>query len=360
MRILYVTTVGSTMVFFRNLVKELISEGNIVDIATNESNSKVQDCYREWGCKIFQISTSRSPFGFGNIRAIKEIRKIAQNYDVVHCHTPLAGIATRFGCKKLRKKSLKVIYTAHGFHFYKGAPIKNWLIYYPFEKICSRWTDLLITINKEDFSLAKKKMKAKKIVYIPGVGIDVNKFSNVKIDINKIKKDVGIPLNSKVILSVGELNTNKNHKVVIEALSKINDSSIFYLVAGIGDQKLYLEKLAKELNVNLKLLGFRTDVAELYHLSDLYIHSSIREGLPVSVMEAMASSTNIICSNIRGCSDLIEDSLFEPHDSVGLSLLIKRFLYQGYSNKEINIEKVKHFDYTSINDSMINIYKNII
>ena len=161
MKILYITTVGGTMNFFNSLIKELINDGYTIDIATNEVASKVPDCYKEWGCKIYHISTSRSPFSFGNIKAIKQIKKIAKDYDLVHCHTPLAGMATRLACRKLRKKQgLKVIYTAHGFHFYKGAPKKNWMIYYPIEKMCSRWTDVLITINKEDYELAKRKMKA--------------------------------------------------------------------------------------------------------------------------------------------------------------------------------------------------------
>ena len=130
MKILYVTTVGITMTFFKNIVKKLLDDGHIVDIATNESEEyQVPECYKEWGCKIYQISTSRSPFSMGNFKAIKQIRNIAKDYDIVHCHTPLAGMAARQGCKKLRKtQGLKVIYTAHGFHFYKGAPKKNWMI----------------------------------------------------------------------------------------------------------------------------------------------------------------------------------------------------------------------------------------
>ena len=130
MKILYITTIGGTMSFFKSLISELIKECNIVDIATNEETSRVPDCYREWGCKVYSISTSRSPFSFGNIKAVKQIRSIAKNYDIVHCHTPLAGMATRFACRKLRKKQgLRVIYTAHGFHFYNiFSSIWFWII----------------------------------------------------------------------------------------------------------------------------------------------------------------------------------------------------------------------------------------
>lgn len=159
------------MGFFKNFIKELLEDGHTVDIATNETTSKVPDCYREWGCQIYQISCTRSPFNKGNIDAIRQIRKIAADgsYGIVHCHTPIAAMCTRLACRKLRKSGLKVFYTAHGFHFYKGAPLKNWLVYYPIEWLCAHWTDVLITINKEDFELAKKKMKAKRVEYVPGV-----------------------------------------------------------------------------------------------------------------------------------------------------------------------------------------------
>ena len=162
MKILYVTTIGLTMIFFKGLVKELIDVGHIVDIACNEETHKVPDCYREWGCKVYEIDCSRSPLSNGNIRAIRELKRIVyeNHYDIVHCHTPIAGACTRLACKDFRKYGVKVFYTAHGFHFYKGAPIKNWLLFYPIEKLCSRFTDTLITINKEDYSLAKKRMKA--------------------------------------------------------------------------------------------------------------------------------------------------------------------------------------------------------
>ena len=324
MKILYITTVGGTMNFFKTLISVLIKEGNTVDIATNEASSKVPGCYREWGCKVYQISTSRSPFSFGNIIAIKQIRKIAKDYDIVHCHTPLAGMATRAACKKLRKKQgLKVIYTAHGFHFYKGAPKKNWLIYYPIEKKCSRWTDVLITINKEDYELAKKKMKAKQIVYVPGVGIDTAKFALAKVDKIKKRIEIGIPEDAQLLLSVGELNSNKNHQIVIKAIHKLSNSNIHYMIAGEGPEELELTKLALELKVNLHLLGYRDDVLELYKTSNLYIHPSLREGLPVALMEALASGVFCIGSNIRGVKDLLsEHCLFDPNDINSICRLI--------------------------------------
>ena len=163
MKILYVTTIGTTMGFFHSFIKELIDEGNTVDFACNSTISNVPECYRDLECRIFNLSCTRSPLNRDNIRAYKQLKKmISENhYDIVHCHTPVAGAITRLACREYRKGGLKVIYTAHGFHFYKGAPLKNWLVYYPIEKFCSHFTDTLITINREDYDLANKKMQVK-------------------------------------------------------------------------------------------------------------------------------------------------------------------------------------------------------
>lgn len=326
MKILYVTTIGSTMGFFRNLVSDLLNRGVIVDIATNENGSRVPDCYREWGCNVYNISTSRSPFSLGNIKAVKEIRNIAKSYDIVHCHTPLAGMATRIGCRRLRKQQgVKVLYTAHGFHFYKGSPIKNWLLYYPIEMMCSKWTDVLITINKEDYSFANRKMKNPKIMYVPGVGIDVEKFCSSQVNVYQKKKELGIPNDGIVLLSVGELNYNKNHQLVIKAISHLELPNVYYLIAGDGAQKESLLKLAKDLNVKLFLLGYRNDVIDLYKIANLYILPSYREGLNVSVMEAMASGCNVLVSKIRGNIDMVSiDNCFNPKDDLALSELIRK------------------------------------
>lgn len=330
MKILYITTIGGTMNFFKSLIKELIDEGHIVDIATNETDSKVPDCYREWGCKVFSIPTSRSPFSMGNVKAVTLIKAVVQDYDIVHCHTPLAAMATRLACRNLRKKGLKVIYTAHGFHFYKGAPLKNWLIYYPIEKVCSYWTDILITINKEDYTFAQKKMKAGRVEYIPGVGIDTHKFSNAVVDIGKEREKIGVPKDAFVVLSVGELNSNKNHQIVIRAIKEIGEKNIHYIVAGSGNKKKELESLAESLGVSgqVHLLGYRTDVVELYRIANVYALPSIREGLNVSVMEALSSGLPVLCTNIRGNVDMVKENengyLIDPFDAISVANGIRR------------------------------------
>lgn len=362
MKILYVTTIGGTMNFFNSFINQLINEGHTIDIATNERNSKVPACYHEWGCKVHQIDTSRSPLNKGNAKAIRQLKFLVEQekYDIVHCHTPVAAMCTRLACRKARKEGTKVFYTAHGFHFYKGAPLKNWMLYYPVEKICAHFTDVLITINQEDYALAQKKMKAKRVEYVPGVGIDLTKFGQVAVDKYAKRKELGIPEDATLLLSVGELNENKNHETVIRA---IKDMDVYYVIAGKGDLQEHLQSIIDELGMTerVKLLGFRRDVAELYQVADIYVLPSIREGLNVSIMEAMASGLPVICGNIRGNTDLIDEdggALFESQnvDDCMKSLedvLIRERECLG----KHNIKKVRAMSIMEINTQMKDLYQ---
>lgn len=281
--------------------------------------------------KYYDIKFARFPFSKVNINAYKELKKLIQenNYDIIHCHTPVAGVLTRLAARK--NKNTTVIYTAHGFHFFKGAPLLNWLIYYPVERFCARFTDKLITINKEDYEIAKqfKLRKNGKVYYVPGIGIDLDKIENIKVDIKKKKAELGIQENTPVLLSVGELNKNKNHETVLQALSKSKDKNFIYLICGRGVLKEYLERKIQELHLEnkAKLLGYRNDVIEILKIADLFIFPSKREGLPVSVIEAMAAGLPVIASYVRGNRDLIDkENLFEPEDVVTLTSLIEKQL----------------------------------
>lgn len=356
------------MGFFKSFLKELIKDGNTIDIAANISESDVPSCYRDWGCKIYPLSCTRSPLDKSNFRAIKEIRKITAdgNYDIVHCHTPVAAMCTRLACRKQRKAGTKVIYTAHGFHFYKGAPLKNWLLYYPVEWFCSFWTDMLITINKEDYARAKKHMHAKQVEYVPGVGIDLQKFTSGRLskdEKDRLRESVGVGKEDKMLLSVGELNVNKNHAVVIQAIAALQNPNIHYSIAGSGDLHDYLLNLAAELGISeqVHLLGFRNDVSDLYQAADLYIHPSKREGLPVALMEAIASKAPAICSNIRGNTDLVGGkALFETENVSQISEKINEYLSSdAYEEVERNYTTLRKFDIEKVIDKMKNIYRNI-
>lgn len=327
MKILYVTTIGGTMNFFKAFIKSLIDEGHTVDIATSEKERAVAPEYRAWGCRVFPIDWSRSVLNKGNLKAIRQVKTLVENggYDIVHCHTPIAAALTRLACRKLRRKGVKVIYTAHGFHFYKGAPLLNWLIYYPVEKLCAPMTDVLVTINREDYVLAQKQMHAKRIEYVPGVGIDAERFANISVDRAAKRRELNIPEDVRLMLSVGELNDNKNHALVLRAMEIMQDQNLHYAVAGTGPSREKLMALAEELNIadQLHLLGYRTDVAELYKTVDLYVHPSFREGLPVALMEAMAAGLPCIASNIRGCADLLSGRTFAPDRAEQVAELLR-------------------------------------
>jgi glycosyltransferase EpsD len=305
MKILFVATVTLHIKSFHLPYLQWFKEqGWEVHVATR-GNEPIPHCYVK-----HDIPIRRTPFSTYNIKAFLQLKRIVERegFDVIHGHTPMGGILARLCGKKQRKRGTRVLYTAHGFHFYKGAPLINWLVYYPIEKWLSRHTDTLVTINREDYALAKRKMKAKEIVYIPGVGLDVNKFFVTNVDKDELRRELFVPPLAMVILSVGELNKNKNHEMVIRTLSKLNDPNLHYYIAGTGKMRNYLESLAKSLGIggNVHFLGFVADTGKLYASADIFLFPSLREGLPVSLMEAMSAGLPCVVSNIRGNMDLIE------------------------------------------------------
>ena len=363
--------------FNRNNVKILQELGYEVTLASNfhsseDTNSKdkidkfIMEMENE-GVRIVHVNFSRK---ISNIReqvqSYKRVKKIlSQEFDLIHCHSPICAAITRMCAIKYQKKGMtRVIYTAHGFHFYDGAPKKNWLIYYPVEKFLSRYTDVLITINKEDYYRAKKDFHAKKTVYVPGIGVDVEKFANVCIDRSAKRSELGITDDDIMLLSVGELNENKNHSAVIKALGQIQDPRIHYFIAGKGDLDKYLNHLASTQNVNLHLLGFRTDVAELYICADIFVLPSFREGLSVALMESMASGLPCIVSNIRGNNDLIVNEkggyLFKTQSTEDLVNIISKIVNNTQlrnTMKLFNMKRVKGFDCEVVKEIIKSIYR---
>lgn len=293
------------MHFFKRLIGELIAEGHSVDVAANDKIKEFPDYYySDFGGRVYTIPCSRSPFSADSYRAIKEIKKLVSEngYDIVHCNTPIAGACARIACKGFRKHGLRVIYTAHGFHFYEGAPVKNWLIYYPIEKLCSRYTDTLITINQEDYRFARKKLKAKSVEHIPSAGLDVERFRGAHNDREALRDEFSIPQDAFLLISVGELIENKNHQIVIRALSKLNEHDIYYILVGKGHLRDELARLAESLGVSdrVRFAGFRTDVPRLYKMADAEVFPSIREGFGLVGVEGMAAGLPLICSDNRG------------------------------------------------------------
>ncbi|AQS52641.1 Putative glycosyltransferase EpsD [Jeotgalibaca dankookensis] len=357
MKILYVSTISNTInTFLIPHIKMLIEKGHTVDVACNIQR-EIDPLLLEYGCKIYDLSFSRSPFDRGNYKAYKELKKIVtgEQYDIIHTHTPIASAIVRVACKNI--KQTRVFYTAHGFHFYKGAPIKSWMIYYPIEKALSRYTDTLITINKEDYKTAKNKFNAKKTEYIAGVGLNMERFEHIVVDKETKKKELGVPVDSQVLLSIGELNKNKNHEIVIEAIAKLHNEKIHYIICGEGPLNDYLINLSEKLGIErqIHLTGLRKDIPEICKASDVFVFPSIREGLSVALMESMASGLPVICTNIRGNSDLIENKkggfLIRSGDADAWAKYINELTSSNELKKKFscfNLEKIKKFSIVNI------------
>lgn len=368
MKILYVTTIGMTMSFFKELIKKLLGEGHTVDIMCNEALSQISECYREWECEIYHHDCSRSPASMGNLKAILQIRKLVRKkkYDIVHCHTPIAAMCTRLACIGARKRGTKVFYTAHGFHFYKGAPLKNWLLYYPIEKICSYFTDVLITINQEDYQLAKKKMRALEVKHVPGVGVDVNKFQDAQVNRKQKRAELGLPEDATLLLSVGELNKNKNHQVIIRAMAQIMDPKLHYAIAGMGHEENNLKQLALRMNVSdrVHFLGYRTDIAELCKTADIFCFPSIREGLGLAAVEAMAVGLPVIAADNRGTREYMQHGetgfVCRYNDAAAFAGAINK-LHNDFPLKQkigmANQEKSGHYAVENIIKKMRDLYQ---
>lgn len=288
-------------------------EGWETSVAARNDYEDPTDCNIPHCNHYYDIPFERSPLKFDNIRAYRALKKLLseEHYDIIHCHTPMGGVLARLAARKYRKRGTKVIYTAHGFHFYKGAPLKNWLLYYPVEWLCAHWTDTLIAINQEDYALAKKCMHAKNVVFVPGVGVDFTRFDEVKVNRAAMRRELGVPKDAVLLLSVGELIQRKNHEVVIRAVADLDRNDIYYFVAGQGELEGQLAFVIRTLDLvdRVKLLGYRKDIPELLKIADIFVFPSLHEGLPVALMEALACNMPVVCSNIRGNKDLVKDGV---------------------------------------------------
>lgn len=302
-RILICSTLLSTINAFLILHIRLLQDmGYCVDVAGYKDTEALNGIVGT----VYDIPYQRTPFSWKNIQASRRLTEICKvtHYDMVHFNTPVASAFGRWYIRGFRKNETKIFYTAHGFHFFKGAPIMNWLIYYPVEKFLAHYTDVIITINQQDYKRAKA-FSSNHVAYIRGVGIDTEQYRKTLFDIASVRKELGISPDSFLILSVGELNRNKNHEVIVKAIAKINNSNIFYVICGQGSLNIYLKTLAERLGIGNQviLLGYRTDLLILYKVADAFAFPSRREGLGLAALEAMTSGLPIITSNIHGISD---------------------------------------------------------
>lgn len=258
--------------------------------------------WHQWDCPRSICPVSKCVAAYRQLQILIRVYRFAW----MHCHSPIGGALARVAA---HQRGVRVIYTAHGFHFFRGAPVWNWLLYYPAERLLSRWCDVLIAINKEDYLLAKNRMYAKRLFYLPGVGIDTVRFqrrSSVA-ECRECRRKYNVPQNAMLLLSVGELSRRKNHKAVLEALAGTGRQEYCYLICGQGELKSVLQKRAKELGIadKVRMPGFLEDPAKLYHAAGLFIFPSRQEGLPAALMEAMAAGLPCIASDIRGNRELL-------------------------------------------------------
>lgn len=329
-----------------------------------------QDCVIPYCDHYIDIPFERNPLKLGNIEAYRMLRQIIEKeqFDLIYCHTPVGAMLARLAGISARKKGTKVIYMAHGFHFYNGAPLLNWMIYYPVEKFLSRFTDGLITINQEDYRRAQK-FHAGKTILIPGVGIDLDKFQKKEPTRQEIRNKLGIPEGKIILMSVGELTKRKNHMVVVEALAWLKEYDILYVICGDGPLKARLRAKAEELGVRerLKLLGFRKDIAELHKAADIFVFPSLQEGLPVAVMEAMASGLSIVASKIRGNEDLISNNqggyLINPKDSEQIAKAIEKMIQNPEKREKMekrNLEIITKYGQETVLQKMDEFFDEIV
>ena len=337
-KVLYITNIGGKK-FSTNFVgtalgaaKELGLEFYVVANRNASNREQIAKDEKEYGVHLFHADINRSPFSVINLKAYKQICEIIKKYEIdcIHCNTPVGGVLGRLAGKKCKVKN--VIYQAHGFHFYKGAPLINWIIYYPIERLLAHYTDTLITINHEDYERAKsfKLRNNGKVYYVPGVGIDTLAYDTKSNQRDLKRTELCFDENDIILISAGELNRNKNNKVIIQAIGKIKNPSIHYCLCGVGSEKDELKKLSIECEVadNVHFLGYRTDIKELLAAADIFVMPSYREGLSRSIMEAMASRLPCIVSKIRGNVDLVKEGyngfLCSPNDVNDFAMKIER------------------------------------
>lgn len=312
-RILITCTDSMMKQFLEPHVRYLTECGYEVEIACSEVLNRMGEVREDLGklVMIHQVHLRRSPLALSNLKGFRELKRLidGRKYDLVWTNEPVMGVMTRLAARKSREAGTKVLYMVHGFHFYQGAPLLNWLVFCPIEKMMASYADVICTVNQEDYRRARR-MNTPRAAYIHGVGIDTERLRPSGHPVN-VKRELGLPEDAFLVLSVGELNRNKNQQVIIRAVAELNDPTIHYILCGKGDQREALENLAKQLGIEgqIHFLGYRKDVPDIYRQCDVFAMPSRREGLPVSALEAMYCGLPLVNSSIRGLTDITENGV---------------------------------------------------
>lgn len=375
MKFLFVATVRSHIgQFHMPFIRELKARGVEVHAAFKDNSADKPGLDLSAIDKTFEVPFERQPLRPNNIKAYRELKKIidGNGYDAVHCHTPMGAVITRLAAKSARKKGTKVIYTAHGFHFFKGASIKNWMLFYPVEKYLSKYTDCLITINSEDCELAhKKKFRAGKIYKVHGVGVELDKFKAVDADEKaRLRAEYGYDGDTFIMIYPADLSVRKNQPMLFDVLQKIaeKNKNVKLLLPGQPIRLEEYKRMISERGIadNVEFLGYRRDINNLVGLSDLSVASSFQEGLPINIIEAMSMGNAIVATDVRGNNDAVEDGVNGYLVPVGDSDLMAEKILELMNDREKlrtfgenGLDMVKDFSTENVNREMLTIYGNL-
>ena len=315
MKRLLITSTDLMMIqFLIPHVQYLSENGFCVDIACSDVGGRmeeVKNVLRPFTGTIHTVRLERSPVNIKNLLGYRDMRRLLSEnqYDIIWTNEPVMGVITRLAAQHTRKRGTKVVYMCHGFHFFKGASAFNWMVFYPIERFMSRFCDMIVTVNREDEARARE-FPVPRTAYIHGIGMNTQRLQQQESAL-PIRQELAIPENAFVLLSVGELNKNKNHETILHALSRIQDPSVHYIVCGKGALRDHLHNIAQKLNLShtVHFLGYRTDVPAICRQSDVFLLPSFREGLSVASLEAMYCGLPLITSKVRGSGDYLRDGI---------------------------------------------------
>lgn len=360
-RVLVTSTDVMMIQFLVPHIQYLSNKGYCIDVACSYADGYANEGYHEKLSKIlppnsniYEVAMGRSPFSSQIREGYKQLKTIIDNgvYDLIWTNEPVMSVVTRLAARASRKIGTKILYLVHGFQFFKGAPIKNW-VFFPVERFFSRYCDGITTINWADYNMAKRYLKCKSVYHIDGIGLNTHKFAETSVDYTSKRNELGLTNTDIAIVSVGEVREIKNHETILRAIAKLKIPRIKYIICGCGDLEEYLKNLSQELGVDGKLcmLGHRYDIPEILKVCDIYAQPSKREGLGIAAIEAMAAGLPILTSNVQGMVDYSRTGetgfCLSPTDVDGFAESIK-FLVENYKVRERistnNVEASKKYD----------------
>ena len=369
-RILITSTDLMMIQFLAQHIENFAEHGYEIEIACSNVGGymdEIKKSLKNSVKAVYTVSLVRSPFSFLNIKGYRELRKIILDgdYDIIWTNEPVMGAVTRLAARKSRKDGSRIVYMVHGFHFYSGAPIINWVLFYPIERMLSTVTDYIITLNSEDFKRAKR-FPVKHVYYIHGIGADTDRLKKDTVN-QDIRKKLKIPEEAFLILSVGELNANKNQKIIIDALSLLQDKDIYYVLCGSGKNLKTLQAQSRkcQLQDNIRFVDYRRDIINFYDQADVFVLPSYREGMPIALLEAMYCGVTPVTSDIRGVKDVMKDGITgvicSPGDSKAFAEAIKTLkedkrLRKGYG--ENSRKAVKPYMLFLIKKKILDIFES--